>query len=60
MGLPRVSGSFSSIFYINGSNGPDSIMMINGDPYAPDADVTSYDSTLLKLYCVQAVGGEAQ
>jgi Tfp pilus assembly protein PilW len=52
MGLPRVNGSFAAIYYINGANNaPDSILMINGDPFAPDADVNSYDSTTGKLYC---------
>ncbi|MFL6212942.1 MAG: PilW family protein [Blastocatellia bacterium] len=54
MGLPRINGSFASIYYINGnSNTPDSILMINGDPFAPDADVNSYDSATGKLYCTQ-------
>lgn len=40
MGLPRVNGSFAAIFYTNGANGaPDTIMMVNGDPYAPTARV---------------------
>ena len=54
MGLPRVNGSFAAIYYINGAGGAsDSMMIINGDPYAPDADVNSVDTTLNKLYCVQ-------
>lgn len=54
MGLPRANGSFASLFYIDGaSSAPDSIMMINGDPYAPDASVNSYDSATGKLYCTQ-------
>ncbi|HKQ07247.1 MAG TPA: hypothetical protein VJ464_19130 [Blastocatellia bacterium] len=53
MGLPRVNGSFAAIYYINGaSSGPDSMMIINGDPYAPDADVNSVDIILNKAYCV--------
>jgi Tfp pilus assembly protein PilW len=42
MGLPsRNSGSFAAIFYTNGANGlPDTMLMINGDPYAPTTDVT--------------------
>jgi Tfp pilus assembly protein PilW len=54
MGLPRINGSFASIYYINGANStPDSILMINGDPFVPDADVNSYDSATGKLYCTQ-------
>lgn len=52
MGLPRVNGSFAAIYYINGTSGaPDSIMLVNGDPFAPDADVNSFDATTGKLYC---------
>ena len=53
MGLPRVNGSFAAIYYINGASGaPDSMMIVNGDPYAPDADVNSVDTVLNKAYCV--------
>jgi len=46
MGLPRINGSFAAIFSKNGaSNAPDSILIVNGDPYAPDADVDAYDGT---------------
>lgn len=45
MGLPRVNGSFSAILYKDGASGAaDSILMVNGDPYAPDASVTTYTS----------------
>ncbi len=41
VGLPVTDGNFAAIFYTNGANSaPDSIMMINGDPFAPVADVT--------------------
>jgi Tfp pilus assembly protein PilW len=54
MGLPRMNGCFAAIYYVNGaSSAPDSILMINGDPFAPDADANSYDSTTGKLYCTQ-------
>ena len=40
VGLPITYGNFASIFYINGANGaPDSILMLNGDPFAPVADL---------------------
>ncbi len=40
MGLPRDNGSFSAVFYTNGASGaPDTLMMVNGDPFAPWADV---------------------
>jgi Tfp pilus assembly protein PilW len=46
MGLPCINGSFAAIYYINGaSNAADSIMIVNGDAYAPDADVNSIDTT---------------
>lgn len=41
VGLPVTEGNFAAIFYTNGANSaPDSIMMINGDPFAPVADLT--------------------
>jgi Tfp pilus assembly protein PilW len=46
-GFPRgtsvsARGNFAAIFYTNGANGaPDSILIINGDPFAPSADVDS-------------------
>jgi hypothetical protein len=40
VGLPITYGNFASIFYINGANGAsDSILMLNGDPFAPVADL---------------------
>lgn len=59
MGLPsRVSGTFSgsgtfaAVYYVNGaSNGPDKILMANGDPYAPTASVTSQTASPAKFIC---------
>lgn len=52
MGLPRTNGSFAAIYYVNGANGAsDSIMIVNGDPYAPDAPVSSYDSGNTRFLC---------
>jgi hypothetical protein len=40
VGLPITYGNFASIFYIDGAKGePDSILMLNGDPFAPVADL---------------------
>ncbi|MEW6125444.1 MAG: hypothetical protein AB1757_00150 [Acidobacteriota bacterium] len=40
VGLPVTYGNFASIFYTDGANGaPDSILMLNGDPFSPVADV---------------------
>jgi len=45
MGLPRGVSNFASIFYKDGAatdpNAPDEIMMLNGDPFAPVADLNS-------------------
>lgn len=42
VGLPIGIGNFAAIYYKNGTNsGPDSIMMLNGDPSAPSAMVDS-------------------
>ena len=44
VGLPAgvANGNFAAIFYKNGaSSAPDSIMIINGDPFAPVADLTA-------------------
>ncbi|MCI0487884.1 MAG: hypothetical protein L0229_14930 [Blastocatellia bacterium] len=44
MGLPRGVSNFAAIYYKDGTatdpNAPDEIMMLNGDPFAPVADVT--------------------
>jgi Tfp pilus assembly protein PilW len=38
MGLPRPNSSFAGIFYIDGASGaPDQMLIVNGDPYAPNA-----------------------
>ncbi|HEU4391804.1 MAG TPA: hypothetical protein VFV34_28720 [Blastocatellia bacterium] len=38
---PSATGNFAAIYYTNGANGaPDTIMAVNGDPFAPIADVT--------------------
>jgi Tfp pilus assembly protein PilW len=53
MGLPRVNGSFAAIFYTDGASGtPDSILMVNGDPYGPDADVNSRAAGSAEFFCV--------
>src|SRR5262245_18950226 len=40
MGLPRTNGSYAAFFYKDGAgNAPDQMMIVNGDPYAPTADV---------------------
>ncbi len=43
VGLPvEAKGNFASIFYTDGEDGaPDGIMMINGDPFAPLADLSA-------------------
>ena len=53
MGLPsRNPGSFAAIFFTDGANGaPDKIMIANGDPYAPTADVTSQTSSPAEFLC---------
>lgn len=53
MGLPsRNPGSFAAVFYTNGAtNAPDKVMMVNGDPFAPTADVIDRDSANTKFLC---------
>jgi hypothetical protein len=52
MGLPRINGSFAAIFYTNGANGaPDSIMMVNGDPFAPTAKVDERAAGSATFFC---------
>jgi hypothetical protein len=52
MGLPRINGSFAAIFYTNGANGaPDTIMMVNGDPYAPTAKVDDRAAGSAEFFC---------
>ncbi|HKP88052.1 MAG TPA: hypothetical protein VJZ26_18250 [Blastocatellia bacterium] len=54
MGLPsRSPGCFAAIYYTDGaSNAPDKIMMANGDPFAPTADVKSQDAANNKFLCI--------
>ena len=54
MGLPSKStGSFAAIFYTNGaSNAPDTLLIVNGDPYAPTADVTDRNSGSSEFLCL--------
>lgn len=53
MGLPRTPGSFAAIFYRDGANGvPDSILIVNGDPYAPVSDVKETGNGDAELYCI--------
>lgn len=45
MGLPRPNSSFAGLFYVDGASGaPDQILMVNGDPYAPNAYADSQGS----------------
>jgi Tfp pilus assembly protein PilW len=45
MGLPIGVGNFAAIFYTNGTgSAPDSMLLVNGDPFAPVADVTDRSS----------------
>jgi hypothetical protein len=42
MGLPVGVGSFPAVYYTQGAAGaPDTLMMLNGDPFAPTADLSS-------------------
>jgi hypothetical protein len=43
-GLTTANGNLAAIYYINGGSGADSLMMINGDPTAPTADVRSHST----------------
>lgn len=62
MGLPRTPGSFAAIFYVDGSNtDPDAILIVNGDPFAPVADVQvalNSDATLDCIPPPELVPGE--
>lgn len=45
MGLPRPNSSFAGLFYNDGASGaPDQVLMVNGDPYAPNAYIDSQAS----------------
>jgi Tfp pilus assembly protein PilV len=60
-GLPRGAGNFASIFYVNGAtSAPDSILMVNGDLYAPYAAVSAADPGGTYYDVVQPVGVTAQ
>jgi type II secretory pathway pseudopilin PulG len=53
MGLPRSNGSFAAVFYKDGANTtPDTIMIVNGDPYAPAADVTDKPASGTEFLCM--------
>lgn len=53
MGLPRTPGSFAAIFYLNGTNtDPDSILIVNGDPFAPVADIQETSNGNATLDCI--------
>lgn len=53
MGLPRTPGSFAAIFCVNGASGaPDSILVVNGDPFAPVADVEETSNGNATLDCI--------
>jgi Tfp pilus assembly protein PilV len=53
MGLPRGRGTFAAIFYTNGASGaPDKIMIVNGDPFAPTADVTDRAAGSAEFFCL--------
>ena len=54
MGLPNFNkyGTFAAVYYISGSSGaPDKILIINGEPYAPAADVESRDQANSLFVC---------
>jgi len=53
MGLPRTPGSFAAIFFVDGVDGaPDSLLMVNGDPFAPVADVQETSNSNATLDCI--------
>ncbi len=53
MGLPRGRGTFAAIFYTNGANSaPDKILIMNGDPFAPTADVTDRAAGSAEFFCI--------
>lgn len=54
MGLPRVNGSFAAIYYQNGtSSAPDQILIVNGNPYSPAADVESGSMSPPEFTCMK-------
>jgi Tfp pilus assembly protein PilW len=49
-GLPWGTRNFPAVFYSSGSSGaPDSLLLMNGDPFAPTADVWLRDSATSTL-----------
>jgi hypothetical protein len=54
VGLPRVNGSFAAIYYQNGTSGaPDQILIVNGNPYSPSADVESGSISPPEFTCMK-------
>ncbi|MBI3650863.1 MAG: prepilin-type N-terminal cleavage/methylation domain-containing protein [Acidobacteria bacterium] len=54
MGLPRINGSFAAIFYTDGPSGaPDQLMILNGNPYAPIAEVTDRAAGSAEFFALQ-------
>lgn len=52
MGMSQANGSFAAIFYTDGaSNAPDTILIVNGDPFAPWADVQSWNGVTNEFIC---------
>ena len=53
MGLPRTPGSFAAVFYLDAASAaPDSILIVNGDPFAPVADVQQTSNGNATLDCI--------
>jgi len=51
VGLPVANGNLAAIYCRNGASGaPDSLMMLNGDPFAPVAGVDSRDAGASAIY----------
>jgi hypothetical protein len=52
MGLSRPKGCFAAIFYTNGTgDAPDTLLIINGDPFTPWADVQERDDVKNEFIC---------
>lgn len=51
MGLSRQNGSFAAIFYVSNTAVPDSLLILNGDPYAPTADVDEFTTSSPEIFC---------
>jgi Tfp pilus assembly protein PilW len=57
MGLPRTNGSFAAIYYKDGANQtPDSLLILNGDPFAPAAEVKTYTASSSEFLCLPPTG----